>query len=907
MRPTDSRQRYRTAILGWGLALCLLGAAPFAYSFQLYLDNFNTTYGTQGSRLDSCGVCHYNFNGGGPRNPYGEDFRNNNFDAANIGTLDSDGDGVTNDAEAAVNMLTHPGLTCSDLATVLNAPLDLADYVDPGNIGCFSSGQSPVANINGPYVAISGQPLQFSSAGSSDPDGTIVSYMWNLGLGNTSTEANPILTYTLGFNARILISLTVTDNDGNSTTDSTFVSLLQTPNSAPVADAGAPVSGVANQMVQFNGLGSSDPEGSVLAYSWNFGDNSSGAGSLPSHSYARCGTYNVTLTVTDDVGLTGSASTTATIASTGVTPPIANAGGDANNHYDATVGGNLQFDATLSADPDCDIVSYSWDFGDNSNGLGSTPVHSYSSAGDYVVSLTVTDNDGLTDTTTATVTVIDTGPLNGMALYDTHCGACHGFGANSTKAGAGLTRINSGIATVPAMNFLATTLSAAELQAIADYLTSLTAPPAPVTGQELYDVNCGSCHGFSPDSTKNGADITRINNGIANVPVMASLATTLTPAELQSIADYLTSQTPPTGGNDGASIWTNSCAACHGDPSSKAGATVSRINAGIANDAVTGMGFLANTLSANDIQLVADYLATIAPPTTPSGLYAAYCASCHGVDGSGGISNENVIGASANSISSAIVEEPEMQSLSFLTSTELQLISDFLNGDTTPPGGGGGTLDGQALYDTNCGGCHGLSPNSTKNGADITRINDGIATVPAMNSLNQILTAAELQAIADYLTSLAPPPAPTTGQGLYDSFCAACHGAGDNSNKAGATATRIQNGISAVPEMNSLANLLNSTDIQLIADYLATIAPPTTPQGLYQTYCASCHGADARGGTSGENVIGDSARSIRSAIREEREMRYLNFLTYEELQSISQYLRSLEGSSGSREYRRRGD
>ncbi len=963
--------------LRWYVLLLFSISSLPALAFNTYLSDFNAFYTTQGTRLDSCGQCHYDFNGGGLRTPYGEDYRNNNYSAVSIDTLDSDGDGFTNGQEADAATLTFPGLNCTNLASALNAPLDIADYADPANPGCIGPGQSPVANPNGPYVAVNGQPLTFSSAGSFDPDGTITGYLWDFGGGfGTSTAANPVFTYNLSFQAKIIASLTVTDNDGNTTTATATVNLLQTANSPPTADAGPAVTGTANSAVLFNGSGSSDPEGARLSYRWDFADGSIGVNVAPSHTYTHCGTYSVGLTVTDDVGLTGTATTTATISSSGIDTPVANAGGGTASLYNGTVGSNVQLDGSTSLDPDCNIASYNWDFGDGSSGLGVNPVHSYSIAGDYVVTLTVTDNDGLSGTATATVTVIDAGVLDGAALYDANCGACHGLGASSTKAGADANRINAGIANVAAMNSLATTLSAAEVQAIADFLVALSPPPPPggATGASLYDANCGACHGLGASSTKAGADVNRINAGIANVAAMNSLATTLTTAEIQLIADFLVALAPPPPpvGQDGATLYDTQCAGCHGagNNSTKIGATVARIDAGIANVAamnslgttltaadiqaisdylvslsppppppppggstgstlyasncaschgagdnsgkagataarinngitnVAAMNFLAGVLSATDVQAIADFLATAAPPTTPEGLYAANCASCHGADGSGGTSGKNVIGDSASGIRKAINKEKEMLSLSFLTDAEVQLISDFLNGVTTPPPPPPGTLDGAALYDTNCAGCHGLGSSSAKAGATAARINNGIANVSSMTFLGTSLSSAEIQAIADFLTAAAPPPPPPggggTGEVQYDMNCAGCHGAGANSAKAGATVSRINNGITNVQSMNFLATLLTTQDIQVIADFLATVAAPTTPKGLYMTYCGSCHGTDGKGGSSGEKVAGSSAKDINKAIQKKKEMQFLGFLTSGEVKDIADYLKTLK-------------
>jgi len=70
------------------------------------------------------------------------------------------------------------------------------------------------------------------------------------------------------------------------------------------------------------------------------------------------------------------------------------------------VGETVTFDATESSDPDGKIVKYEWKFGDNNSGTGETVRHSYEEADNYEVTLTVTDDDGLTDSTSKTIRVI---------------------------------------------------------------------------------------------------------------------------------------------------------------------------------------------------------------------------------------------------------------------------------------------------------------------------------------------------------------------------------------------------------------------------------------------------------------------------------------------------------------------
>ncbi|HEX8336436.1 MAG TPA: S8 family serine peptidase, partial [Pyrinomonadaceae bacterium] len=94
-------------------------------------------------------------------------------------------------------------------------------------------------------------------------------------------------------------------------------------NRPPTASAGGPYSGQAGRAVQFNGGGSSDSDGTIISYRWEFGDGTTGAGASPSHVYTTARTYDVLLTVTDDRGATATARTTVTIAAS----PSGTAGG----------------------------------------------------------------------------------------------------------------------------------------------------------------------------------------------------------------------------------------------------------------------------------------------------------------------------------------------------------------------------------------------------------------------------------------------------------------------------------------------------------------------------------------------------------------------------------------------------
>ena len=84
-------------------------------------------------------------------------------------------------------------------------------------------------------------------------------------------------------------------------------------NQSPIANAGADKSGRVNRWISFDGGGSSDPDGSIVSYNWNFGDGGTASGVRVNHRFVQAGTYTVTLTVTDDQGALGQDTATATI------------------------------------------------------------------------------------------------------------------------------------------------------------------------------------------------------------------------------------------------------------------------------------------------------------------------------------------------------------------------------------------------------------------------------------------------------------------------------------------------------------------------------------------------------------------------------------------------------------------
>lgn len=481
------------------------------------------------------------------------------------------------DAGGTFNVMIDPFQTYTD--ATLHVYYETADT---GN-------QLPYANTNGnKHQEAVDHAIEFSSVGSNDPDGDIVSYEWDFGDGTVSDEPNVAHTYTATGDYNV--TLTVTDDSGESTTASTLAVITEqspfdaelctgcsrvylndeinlsspegdtprtyqfevpdaaslvtfelvsgyngdpdihvsqnqdvsteqfdcrpweapgqtelcqltsggiinvmidpfhdydsvrfrayfdihddadhsAPNKLPVAHAGGSYNGVAGEVITFNGLQSSDIDGVIAQYSWDFGHGVTDSGATIDHVYSQAGTYFVTLTVTDNGGATHFNTAEVTILPVGDMDGDGNVDNDDINALQAAINQGAAIDSSFDLNNDgvvdgadvalmsgicsfdnCSniapppqaptavatalnnnvqinsdvrfssegsfdqygqIVTYAWDFGDGSSSNWSAPIHQFTTPGIYDVVLTLTDNDGMTATSTVKVN-IDHAPL----------------------------------------------------------------------------------------------------------------------------------------------------------------------------------------------------------------------------------------------------------------------------------------------------------------------------------------------------------------------------------------------------------------------------------------------------------------------------------------------------------------
>jgi PKD repeat protein len=150
--------------------------------------------------------------------------------------------------------------------------------------------------------ALTGEPIAFDGSGSSDPDGSVTSYRWSFGDGADATGPAPQHAYAHA--GTYTVTMAVFDDSGSTATASRTVTIIDRPPVAVLRGPGAAT--IAGDPVGFDASGSSDPDGSIAGYAWDFGDGATATGPTVTHSFARSGSYTVRVTVVDDSGSTAS-------------------------------------------------------------------------------------------------------------------------------------------------------------------------------------------------------------------------------------------------------------------------------------------------------------------------------------------------------------------------------------------------------------------------------------------------------------------------------------------------------------------------------------------------------------------------------------------------------------------------
>ncbi len=407
---------------------------------------------------------------------------------------------------------------------------------------------------------------------------------------------------------------------GDASAAATLAITIQAPaNQAPTAVVSGNLQGAPQEGIRFDGSGSTDADGTIVSYLWDFGDGSPTVdfgvvSAILQHSYLSAGTYTATLTVADDVGATNVASTIVTITA-GTPPPP------------PTVPAPTTTTTTTAAPP----------------ATTTTPA----------------------PTTTAPAT---TTPDAGAA-YGSFCASCHGASGQG-GAGPSLVTSNASLARISAvitggsgsMPGFGPMLTPGEVDAVsklvAGFQSSTPAPTttiaAAATGADIYASSCASCHGSTgaggvgPSLVDSPASAAVVGSIVANgVGTMPGFSDRLTAEQIQLVGAHVASIAPSidaTGddsddGTDGgsagatdpgAALFALNCSSCHG--ANGEGGSADALNVFFEDDELISaiqrgpseMPRFSDLLSEAEIRLIADYVheLEVGPDTAVAGAVA---------------------------------------------------------------------------------------------------------------------------------------------------------------------------------------------------------------------------------------------------------------------------------------------
>jgi len=303
-----------------------------------------------------------------------------------------------------------------DSLSVQPAPENLAPKATFTYEGSGSSGRDILA----------GKSVRFVASESSDPDGTIVEYAWDWDGDGTYDRRHqvPYIFHAFDRAGRYTVKLQVTDNEGSTDTMSHTI-VVEEANASPIAGfTWQAVSSDGSRLVveprsgdriEFNASASSDPDGEIVEYAWDWDADDSydltTSGPVTAHSFDTGGSHRVRLLVLDDQGAMDSVTNTVTIREN--QPPSAGFG---VSPAQPSILDEVAFTDT-STDADGRVASWDWNFGDGSDSTEQHPTHRYNVKKTFNVSLTVTDDEGQTDTVLQQLTIVNRSPEAAFALH----------------------------------------------------------------------------------------------------------------------------------------------------------------------------------------------------------------------------------------------------------------------------------------------------------------------------------------------------------------------------------------------------------------------------------------------------------------------------------------------------------
>ena len=264
----------------------------------------------------------------------------------------------------------------------------------------FDNYDAPIAKAGEDQFSYTGEKVNFDGSLSTASEGSsIVKFEWdfeNDGIIDAEGEKTSYIYNQKGMQTCRLI---VIDSIGVLSEDTCLVNVL---NKSPTAEFTFSPNNPSIQDEVYITDTSTDPDGSITSWSWDFGDGTTSTFQSPSHTFTKKGECQITLTVTDNDGAETSITHTIVVINL---PPEASFECTPNPRTDIDV----QF-TDKSTDPENMLLSWFWDFGDGYTSELENPNHKFANEGDYNVILTATDDEGATDAFSMTLSVTKPSP-----------------------------------------------------------------------------------------------------------------------------------------------------------------------------------------------------------------------------------------------------------------------------------------------------------------------------------------------------------------------------------------------------------------------------------------------------------------------------------------------------------------
>jgi gliding motility-associated-like protein len=316
-------------------------------------------------------------------------FVNNSVGPGDITYLWDFGDGNTSTEMNPSHEFTNPGSYNVSLTLQSSSCGEERNFTKAVVIG---TNVTPVFDIK-PQDACKKDIIYFSTNVNAD----VKSVLWDFGDGNTSSILTPNYTYVE--NGNYTVTLTTEYFNGCTVNQTKKVSIIE----RPIANFNTAQQ--CGEVISFTNMSEHSN-----SWHWDFGDGSTSQGKNPTHTYSSYGSYKVILTaknqncevqfikfVTVKQGLEADFS------------PTENQSCESDNILGGCIPKTIDFIDESAFNED--IVSWSWDFGDGATSTSQSPAHTYTTAGDFLVKLTVKDAAGCESFVERTVSLTDQQPI----------------------------------------------------------------------------------------------------------------------------------------------------------------------------------------------------------------------------------------------------------------------------------------------------------------------------------------------------------------------------------------------------------------------------------------------------------------------------------------------------------------